>query len=216
MATTTPHPDPPHQHHDPNHRTFGEYYQAVQGRPPRQTLLLALDKLEAEPTNHQRFAVDLGCGNGRDTVEILRRGWQVLAMDKETDAIARLTQRPDLNATHLQTQVASFESFVFPEQVDLVNASFCLQFCPAEQFSVFWPGLVDALVPGGRFSGQLIGERDSWTQYPNMTCYSLEQVKACFKAFDFDFFEEEEHPGETALGEQKYWHIFQIVASKKR
>jgi tellurite methyltransferase len=76
--------------------------------------------------------------------------------------------------------------------------------------------LVDALVPGGRFSGQLIGDRDSWNQYPNMTCYSLEQVKELFKAFDFDFFEEEEHPGETALGEQKYWHIFQIVASKKR
>ncbi len=215
MTTTTSPVEKLHHHHDPNHRTFEQYYEAVQGRPPRATLLYALDKFDAEPTDHQRLAVDLGCGDGRDTVEILRRGWQVLAMDKETEAIARLIQRTDLNPTHLQTQVSSFESFVFPDQVDLINASFCLQFCPAEQFPVFWEKAVKALVFGGRFSGQLIGNRDSWNQYSNMSCYSLEQMKDFFKDFEFDLFEEEEHPGKTALGEEKYWHIFQIVACKK-
>jgi len=28
-------------------------------------------------------------------------------------------------------------------------------------------------------------------------------------------FEEEEHQGITALGEDKYWHIFHIVARKR-
>jgi hypothetical protein len=35
--------------------------------------------------------------------------WQVLAVDKETEAIARLIQRTDLTSTHLQTQVEAFE-----------------------------------------------------------------------------------------------------------
>jgi tellurite methyltransferase len=215
MTTTTPPVEKLHHHHDPNHRTFEQYYEAVQGRPPRDTLLFALDKFDAEPADHQRFAVDLGCGDGRDTVEILRRGWQVLAVDKETEAIARLIQRTELTPTHLQTQIESFESFIFPEQVDLVNASFCLQFCPAEAFPTLWAKVVAALVPGGRFSGQLIGDRDSWNQYDNMSCHTLEAVQEFFKNFEFDFFEEEEHPGKTALGEEKHWHIFQIVARKQ-
>jgi len=215
MTTTTSPVEKLHHHHDPQNRTFEQYYEAVQGRPPHDTLLFALDKFDSEPADRQRLAVDLGCGDGRDTVEILRRGWQVLAMDKETDAIARLIQRTDLNPTHLQTQVSSFESFAFPDQVDLINASFCLQFCPAEHFLPLWEKAVKALVPGGRFSGQLIGNRDSWNQYSNMSCYSLEQVKGFFEDFEFDFFEEEEHPGKTALGEEKDWHIFQIVAYKK-
>jgi hypothetical protein len=27
--------------------------------------------------------------------------------------------------------------------------------------------------------------------------------------------EEEDHPGKTAIGEEKHWHIFHIVARKK-
>lgn len=29
------------------------------------------------------FAIDLGCGVGRDTIYLLHNGWKVLAIDKE-------------------------------------------------------------------------------------------------------------------------------------
>ena len=29
------------------------------------------------------FAIDLGCGAGRDTIYLLHNGWKVLAIDKE-------------------------------------------------------------------------------------------------------------------------------------
>jgi trans-aconitate methyltransferase len=88
----------------PFERDWLAYYQAVAGRPPRNTLLTALNYFEAEaPVDSPRVAVDLGCGDGRDTVELLRRGWQVLAIDGEAQAIARLLERPDMNRDRLQT-----------------------------------------------------------------------------------------------------------------
>ncbi len=202
--------------HSSLHREWTDYYQAVQGRPPRETLLFALDRFDGEPgDNASRFAIDLGCGDGRDTVEILNRGWQVLAIDGEAKALDRLIQRPDINRANLKTQVQKFEVLTLPTDVDLLNASFCLQFCPPEQFPQFWSKLVGCLRSGGRLSGQLFGVRDSWTQYANLNFHTRGQVEARLANFDLEFFEEEEHPGKTALGEEKYWHIFQIVARKK-
>lgn len=78
------------------------YYSAVVGRPPRDTLLTALACFEAEKSvPNSQFAVDLGCGEGRDTVELLRRGWRVLGIDGENEAIARLLSRTDINLNYL-------------------------------------------------------------------------------------------------------------------
>jgi SAM-dependent methyltransferase len=201
--------------HDPLHREWSAYYQAVQGRPPRETLLFALDRA-AEEGSAPGFAVDLGCGDGRDTVEILRRGWRVTAIDGAADALERLSQRPDLDKTQLSTEVQKFETLQLPNPVDLLNASFCLQFCEQECFPAFWQKIVDCIRPGGRFSGQLFGVRDSWTQYSNLNFHTRDCVENSLLAnFELEYFEEEEHPGKTALGEEKYWHIFQIVARKK-
>jgi len=190
------------------------YYQAVAGRPPRETLLKALDCFDAEPGfNATRLAVDLGCGDGRDTVELLRRGWRVLAIDSEQTAFDRLLERP-IQRELLQTQRMRFESLILPTEVDLINASFCLPFCPPTDFPQLWQTIVTSLKPGGRFCGQLFGDRDSWIIYPNRTHHSRTQVEALLQPFEVEWFDEEEHPGVTAIGEEKHWHIFHIVARK--
>ncbi|NJO79774.1 MAG: class I SAM-dependent methyltransferase [Cyanobacteria bacterium RM1_2_2] len=195
------------------------YYQAVEGRPPRETLLRALANFDAEPpfsgSLEPPLAVDLGCGDGRDTVELLRRGWQVLAIDGESKAFDRLLNRPELQRDRLQTQLMQFEVLSLPPAVDLVNASFCLSFCPSANFPDLWQTVVISLRAGGRFCGQLLGERDSWAVYPNRTHHTRQQVESLLQPFEVEWLEEEEHPGVTAIGEEKYWHIFHIVARKK-
>jgi len=192
------------------------YYSAVVGRPPRDTLLAVLAHFEIEESAaSSRFALDLGCGEGRDTVELLRRGWRVLGIDGEQEAIARLLSRPDVNRDCLETQAVRFEEVNLPEQVDLVNASFSLPFCPPEHFPSVWEKIVASLRPGGRFCGQLFGDRDSWAIYTSVTHHTREQVEELLQPFELEMFVEEEHPGQTALGEEKYWHLFQIVARKR-
>ena len=198
-------------------RDWSAYYRAVAGRPPRDTLLKALERFElAKPPKSSRFAVDLGCGDGRDTVELLNRGWQVLAIDGNEEAIAKLYDRKDIDSTWLETQVMRFESLILPNSVDLINSSFALPFCRPDDFPTLWLKIIASLRSGGRFCGQLFGDRDTWaTTYPNMTHYPKSQVEQLLKSFNVEYFEEEEHHGETAIGEQKYWHIFHIIASKK-
>jgi tellurite methyltransferase len=203
--------------HHASGQNWVTYYQAVEGRPPRETLLKALALFEAEPPAQPRLAVDLGCGDGRDTVELLRRGWQVLAIDGEPKAFERLLSRPELqdhSPDHLQTQLIRFEALTLPAQVDLINASFCLTFCPPDHFPALWQTITTALKPGGRFCGHLFGDRDSWTVYPNRTHHSRPQVEALLQPFQIEWLEEEEHPGVTAIGEQKHWHLYNIVAQK--
>ena len=197
-------------------RDWTAYYSAVVGRPPRDTLLAALARFEAEESAaSSRLAVDLGCGEGRDTVELLRRGWRALGIDGEPEAIARLLSRPDINLNYLETQVVRFEQVNLPEAVDLINASFALPFCPPEHFPGLWEKIVLSLRSGGRFCGQLFGDRDSWAIYTSMNHHTREQLELLLQPFEVEMLEEEAHPGKTALGEDKHWHLFQIVARKR-
>ncbi|GAB1538336.1 class I SAM-dependent methyltransferase [Scytonema sp. NUACC21] len=203
-------------------RNWSKYYDAVVGRPPRDTLLTALANFETQEfdtgkTGVRRscFAVDLGCGEGRDTVELLRRGWRVLAIDGEAEAVARLLNRPDINCQLLETRVNRFEELTLPESVDLVNASFSLPFCPPEHFPCLWEKIISCLRSDGRFSGQLFGERDSWAIFPTISHHTRQQVEMLLQPFEIEMFEEEDHPGKTAIGEEKHWHLFEIVARKK-
>lgn len=194
-------------------RDWCAYYSAVEGHPPRNTLLQALKQFAKESTV-PGCAIDLGCGDGRDTVELLRQGWRVLAIDGEPEAIARLQNRTDVTLDRLETRVDRFESLRLPESADLINASFCLPFCPPAQFAALWDTIVSALPSGGRFCGQLFGDRDSWAIEPNLTHHTAEQVGQLLLPFQVEYLNEEDHAGQTAVGEEKHWHIFHIVARK--
>lgn len=191
------------------------YYRQTGGGPPRRTLLLALDRFAAEPpVSRARFAVDLGCGAGRDTIELLRHGWSVLAIDAEPAAIEELEGREDLPpGSCLKTRVARFEDTDWPE-CDLVNASFALPLCPPERFPALWRRIVASLRPGGRFCGQLYGERDGWAGDPGMTHLGRAAAEALFARLELEHFHEEEEDSITPRGKPKHWHIFHAVARK--
>ncbi|MEM6255450.1 MAG: class I SAM-dependent methyltransferase [Cyanobacteria bacterium P01_D01_bin.156] len=197
-------------------RRWTDYYEAVAGRPPRETLLMALENFSSESSaTSRKTAVDLGCGDGRDTAALLHHRWRVIAIDGELDAIARLRRRSDINRTYLETRVQKFEDLTLPPAVDLINASFCLPFCSPDSFSHLWEEIVTALNPGGRFCGHLLGNRDSWTLYHDINHHTRPQVEQLLTSFEIELLDEEEHPGTTALGEEKHWHLYNIVARKR-
>lgn len=195
--------------------SWESYYERTGTRPPRETLLFALSRFDAElQPGDRRFAVDLGCGNGRDTIELLRRGWRVLAVDAEQSAIDGLRERPDLPAdAALETLVARFESADLPE-AELVNSSFALPLVPPAAFPDLWDRMLAALRTGGRISCQLYGDRDGWVGRPGITFFTRGAVDALLEPLDVEFFREEEDDSVTPRGQPKHWHIFHIVARR--
>ena len=194
---------------------WSSYYEKTGDRPPRPTLVKALDAFADEGLPSGGCAVDLGCGSGRDTIEILRRGWPVLAIDAAPEAIEKLMARPNLPAgSEIETRVSRYEDMSLP-LCDLVNAGFSLPLCPPDDFPVVWSKIVNALGTGGRFSGQLYGDRDDWMEREGMTCMSRDQAEGFLKPFDVEIFDEEEDDSVTPRGAQKHWHVFHIVARKR-
>jgi tellurite methyltransferase len=191
---------------------WAAYYDKLRDRPPRRTLLTALDRFGATPPG--AVALDLGCGDGRDAVEMLRRGWRVIAVDAEPEALRKLQDRPLPPGSDVTPVAARFEEVPVPLGTRLVNSSFAMPLCESQAFHELWARIREELPPGGRFSGQWYGPRDSWVGRPGITFLSRENALSLLEGLDLEMFEEEEADGVTPRGTAKHWHIFHIVARK--
>jgi hypothetical protein len=98
---------------------------------------------------------------------------------------------------------------------ELVNSSFALPFCPPERFGDVWSRVLSSLSAGGRFAGQLFGDRDGWRQSDEMTFLTRDAAEHLFDGFELERFDELEQDGQTAVGEPKHWHLFHVVARRR-
>jgi SAM-dependent methyltransferase len=195
---------------------WARYYAVTVGRPSWDTVKRAIGLFAADDVDHPRprFAVDLGCGAGRDARELLRAGWRVLAVDRERGAVETLeaATSPDLRQA-LETCVADLATFYVPA-CDLVNASLSLPFLAADQFWGTWERVLAALQVGGRVAAMLFGDRDGSSSDPSMTCPSPQRVRASLASFEIEHWIDREEDTQTALGEPHHFHMVELVARR--
>lgn len=204
-------------------RDWPEYFDAVDGKPPRDTLLRALDSFDREAgLGRPLTAIDIACGEGRDSRAILARKlpWTVWSLDYHAEAIARTRAKlpADASARCRVVQIAMEEiatSRDLPGRADLINASFALPFCKPEAFESLWAWIVRTVIPGGRFSGQFFGDRDEWQCVRPKSHRTRAQVESLLSAFEVEHLDEVLKEGDDATGKQKFHHVFHIVARRK-
>jgi SAM-dependent methyltransferase len=190
-----------------NGSTWTAYYESQGDRAPRDLLLSTLDAFGPGA----RDAIDLGCGTGIETVAILRRGWRVFAVDAEPVGIDRLLVRASPpERERLDAQVGSIEDVELPS-ADLVWAGYSLFFVPPQRFATTWRGVRASVRPGGRFAGQLLGERDTWAAGGDVNAHRRADAEAFFDGWTLERFDEEENDGDACSG-PKHWHLFHAVA----
>ena len=195
-------------------KNWAGYFGIVLGKPPRDTLLAALDSFDRDGLA-QGLAFDLGAGEGRDTLELLNRGWRVVAIDGHPEAFSHLLPRvPEGMRPRLTTVLGSFEDTDI-STCDLVNASYALPFCEPRHFSQLWTRIVSAIRPGGRFAGQFFGDRDSWASIPDRTHHSRDDVMKLLNGFDVEMMRVEERDEAPEVRNPKHWHLFHVVAKKR-
>ena len=210
-------PAPP-AHEAAERRDWSAYFDRMEGKPARATLVRALDRFGPVDGSDAPLAVDLGCGSGQDLVPMLERGWRVWACDAEAEGLSRLRARPVCAAAIAEGRLtvvrAGFEGVEIPPAV-LVNASFALPFCPPAHFPALWARIDGAIPSGGRFAGQLFGDRDDWAILGDRTHLTRAETLGLFGQYILEHFEEEDRPSSHAGEHHKHWHVFHIVARKR-
>ncbi|MFN0130978.1 MAG: class I SAM-dependent methyltransferase [Phycisphaerales bacterium] len=195
-------------------RDWTGYFRAVLGKGPRETLVAALEAFEKEG-RVPGDAVDLACGEGRDTLELLRRGWRVHALDGSEDGVTHLMSRVVTEwRDRLRVEVATFDRMRWGP-ARLVNCSYSLPFCEPGHFAGVWGRIVDSIEPGGRFAGQLFGDRDTWAAIADRSHQTEAQARELLRPFELEMFKVEEKDDADALGVVKHWHVFHVVGRKK-
>lgn len=190
-------------------KNIEKYYDNTENEMPNYTVKKFIE-LNVEPGN----AVELGCGAGRDTVYLIRNGWNVLAIDRE-DVETRIVSKL------LVEELEQFEFFkqrfedIELENSNLVVANFSLPFCNKNDFKKLWAKINHSILKDGYFVGNFLGDKDEWKiAKEKMTFLTKDQVMELFRNFEIVEFKEVEKDGLTGLGKMKHWHIFNVIAKK--
>ena len=188
------------------------YYQASEQRGQSPLLSRALSLISANEGARQ--AVDLGCGAGMETRQLLAAGWDVLAIDREAGAIARTSALSQgVSGGRLATLACDFEQLTQLPASRLIHAGLALPFCRPEYFETLWRLVTAALEPGGVFVGHLFGERHGWAALAHMTFQTEAQARLLCGNLELHLLREFEQPGASLQGDIA-WHRFDIIASK--
>ena len=129
-----------------------EYYKNTKNALPHKNVQKVLE-MDIIPGN----AIDLGCGAGRDTIYLIKNGWNVLAIDKE-ETKGLIEEK--LNENELKNFRFSLQNFqnVELENNSLLVSNFSIPFCGKKYFKEFWNKIEESIEKGRIFCWELFSE----------------------------------------------------------
>ena len=190
------------------------YHQLTKNEPPTPFLSKTLDIPGLIIGN----ALDLGCGSGNDSIELLKNNWSVTSIDSSEEGIAFLKEKTkDFNLADIRC--VRFEDMELTENFyDLVYSRYALSFSQKKDWAIVWNNILNAMKVRGVFSGHIFGVNDDFKnskKYGEMSLFDSKQVDELFKDFDILFKNEDEYDAKSRVGQMKHWHVFTVVAKKK-
>ena len=93
----------------------------------------------------QGYAIDLGCGTGRDTIYLIKNGWVVLSIDKEDTKNIIINKLNDEEKNKFNFKCQNFENIEL-EKNDLTVANFSIPFCNKNYFDNSWNKIINNIL----------------------------------------------------------------------
>ena len=199
--------------HEFEDHSWAAFIEATATRGPYEFFHSAMEFVDGN-RGAGRQAIDLGCGGGADTRNLLARGWQVLAVDAEPEArVALLRHTSEAYLDRLEIRIGAFDEVELPD-ADLVYAQFSLPFA-GDRLGASTRNALAAIVPRGAFVGQFIAAEDDWAGDPNVAVVDREWVERTFGPFTTLEIDERKHHGAGGPdGTTKHWHYFHVRARR--
>jgi SAM-dependent methyltransferase len=188
------------------------YYRHTLGRAPRPLFTKGLAALSGRRVRPGQ-AIEIGFGDGTETLALLAAGWRVVAIDPTPDAAEVLRSRVPANvAGNLEIRTVPAEDADLPP-FDLIYAGYALSFLEPAAFRRFWAGVRRRLRPGGLIVVNVFGAHDTWAGDETMTFLDLDAVHRLVAGLEVATIDEEDADGDSFIG-PKHWHVFDIVARR--
>jgi SAM-dependent methyltransferase len=198
------------QRRDPDSTSWSEYYRHTAGREPRPLFAKGMAAAEAVGLKPGQ-AIEIGFGDGTETLALLSAGWRVLAIDPTPEAATGLRAKVrGADVDRLSIVTAPAQDVELPP-FDFLYAGYSLPFIAPAALAPFFAEMRRALRPGGLVVVNLFGVRDTWFGNPEMTFLDIDAAKSLVEDLDVLAFDEEDADGNSFLG-PKHWHVFDIVA----
>ena len=126
-----------------------KYYENTENALPHPML-----KKFINMNNNPKYAIDLGCGAGRDTIYLIKNGWKVLSIDKEntSEIISNKLNNEELEKFNFECQ--DFENIKL-EKSNLLVSNFSIPFCNKNYFNEFWREMSNSILKERIFCWQL-------------------------------------------------------------
>lgn len=101
-----------------------------------------------------KYAIDLGCGAGRDTIYLIKNGWKVLSIDKENTREIIASKLDDEELKNFNFKCQEFENIEL-EKNNLLVANFSIPFCKKDYFNEFWNKISNSILKERTFCWKL-------------------------------------------------------------
>lgn len=123
--------------------------------------------------------LDLGAGNGNDSIFLLNKGYSVYAVDFQDESITRIRSkiREDTkqNIKLIKSSFQNIEWQTLPK-FDVIIAINSISFINEDDFNHLWSKIINQLKPNGVLITRLFGSNLSWPNMENMTLLDKSQV----------------------------------------
>jgi SAM-dependent methyltransferase len=154
-------------------------------------------------------ALDIGFGNGKDSIFLNDKGYEVDALDiKGNDGL-----EDDINV--IESKIEDYD--IEEGKYHVINANNTFPFVSdKEEVKRIIKDSVSGLKDGGFLCFSLFGTKDAWIDRENISFWDYDETLSFISELPVKIYfkENEEGYGLTMKGEKKWWNIYRFILKK--